>query len=125
MNAFGREGRGIFTSPTVLEQETQAEFGVEVIGSSNELVEEFFAISVERRSATPAWWPSRNRHAPICLVKAQLVDLALPLGNSDHRQKDRDSGAHGRFTVHAYLAAHDLDDFLDDAHAQPRPRNVT
>ena len=39
MNAFGREGRGIFTSPTVLEQETQAQFGVEVIGSSNELVE--------------------------------------------------------------------------------------
>lgn len=53
MNAFGREGRGIFTSPTVLEQETQAQFGVEVIGSSNELVEEFFAISVERRISHP------------------------------------------------------------------------
>ncbi len=59
------------------------------------------------------------------MVKAQLIDLALRLGNSDHRQKDRDSGAHRRFTVYADLAAHDLDDFLDDAHAQPRPRNVT
>jgi LysR family transcriptional activator of nhaA len=53
MNAFGREGRGIFTSPTVLEQETQAQFGVEAIGRSSELVEEFFAISVERRISHP------------------------------------------------------------------------
>lgn len=53
MNAFGREGRGIFTSPTVLEEETQSQFGVEVIGRSSELVEEFFAISVERRISHP------------------------------------------------------------------------
>ena len=53
MNAFGREGRGVFTSPTVLEEETQAQFGVEVIGRSTELVEEFFAISVERRTSHP------------------------------------------------------------------------
>ena len=53
MNAFGREGRGVFTSPTVLEKETQAQFGVEVIGRSTELVEEFFAISVERRISHP------------------------------------------------------------------------
>jgi LysR family transcriptional activator of nhaA len=53
MNAFGREGRGVFTSPTVLEEETQAQFGVEVIGRSSELVEEFFAISVERRISHP------------------------------------------------------------------------
>ncbi|MBB6561357.1 LysR family transcriptional activator of nhaA [Acidovorax soli] len=53
MNAFGREGRGVFTSPTVLEEETRAQFGVEVIGRSGELVEEFFAISVERRISHP------------------------------------------------------------------------
>lgn len=53
MNAFGREGRGIFTSPTVLEEETQSQFGVEVLGRSSELVEEFFAISVERRISHP------------------------------------------------------------------------
>ncbi|MBA4059557.1 MAG: hypothetical protein C0470_04065, partial [Verminephrobacter sp.] len=43
------------------------------------------------------------------MVKAQLIDLALRLGNSDHRQKDRDSGAHGRFTVHADLRLQDLE----------------
>lgn len=53
MNAFGREGRGVFTSPTVLDEETTAQFGVEVIGRTTELVEEFFAISVERRITHP------------------------------------------------------------------------
>jgi LysR family transcriptional activator of nhaA len=54
MTAFGREGRGIFMSPSVLEDETVAHDGVEVIGRSDELVEEFFAVSVERRIKHPA-----------------------------------------------------------------------
>ncbi|MDR3455187.1 MAG: transcriptional activator NhaR [Rhodoferax sp.] len=53
MTAFGREGRGVFMSPAVLEQETVAQYGVEVIGRSSELVEEFFAVSVERRITHP------------------------------------------------------------------------
>jgi LysR family transcriptional activator of nhaA len=53
MTAFGREGRGVFMSPTVLEAETVAQFGVEVIGRSSVLVEEFFAVSVERRITHP------------------------------------------------------------------------
>jgi len=53
MTAFGREGRGVFTAPTVLEVETVAQFGVEVIGRSRELIEEFFAVSVERRITHP------------------------------------------------------------------------
>lgn len=53
MTAFGREGRGVFMSPSVLEAETVAHYGVEVIGRSDELVEEFFAVSVERRIKHP------------------------------------------------------------------------
>jgi len=53
MTAFGREGRGIFMGPTVLEAETVAQFGVEVIGRSEELVEEFYAVSVQRRITHP------------------------------------------------------------------------
>jgi LysR family transcriptional activator of nhaA len=53
MTAFGREGRGVFMAPSVLEAETVAQFGVEVIGRSDELVEEFFAVSVERRITHP------------------------------------------------------------------------
>ena len=53
MTAFGREGRGVFMAPTVLEAETVAQFGVKVIGRSDELVEEFFAVSVQRRITHP------------------------------------------------------------------------
>ena len=53
MTAFGREGRGVFMSPTILENETVAQFGVKVLGRTEELVEEFFAVSVERRISHP------------------------------------------------------------------------
>lgn len=53
MTAFGRQGRGVFMAPTVLEAETIAQFGVELIGRTDELMEEFFAVSVERRITHP------------------------------------------------------------------------
>ena len=53
MTAFGRQGRGVFMAPTVLEAETVAQFGVNVIGRTDELVEEFFAVSVQRRITHP------------------------------------------------------------------------
>lgn len=53
LKAFGSEGRGVFMSPTVLEAETCEQYGVKVLGRTTELVEEFFAISVERRITHP------------------------------------------------------------------------
>lgn len=53
MTAFGREGRGVFMAPTILEDETLAHYGVQVLGRSDELVEEFFAVTVERRITHP------------------------------------------------------------------------
>jgi LysR family transcriptional activator of nhaA len=53
MKAFGGEGRGVFMAPTVLEDETCAQHGVQVLGRTSELVEEFYAISVERRITHP------------------------------------------------------------------------
>ncbi|MEY2890740.1 MAG: hypothetical protein RJA98_648 [Pseudomonadota bacterium] len=53
MKAFGGEGRGIFMAPTVLESETAAQYGVRVIGRTDELIEEFYAVSVERRITHP------------------------------------------------------------------------
>ena len=54
MTAFGREGRGVFMAPSVLERETCAEFGVRAIGRVDDLVAEFYAISVERRITHPS-----------------------------------------------------------------------
>lgn len=53
MKAFGAEGRGVFMAPKVLEAETCTQYGVEVLGRTSELVEEFYAISVERRITHP------------------------------------------------------------------------
>ena len=53
MTAFGREARGVFTGPSVLEEEIVAQQGVEVLGRSNELEEQLFAISVERNITHP------------------------------------------------------------------------
>ena len=53
MKAFGREGQGVFMSPTVLEDETCEQYGVKVVGRTEALVEEFYAISVERRITHP------------------------------------------------------------------------
>lgn len=53
MKAFGREGQGFFIGASVLEDEIQTQYGVKVIGRSDELVEEFYAISVERRLTHP------------------------------------------------------------------------
>ncbi len=54
LTAFGSEGSGVFMAPTVLEAETCQQFGVKVLGRTAELVEEFYAISVERRITHPA-----------------------------------------------------------------------
>jgi LysR family transcriptional activator of nhaA len=53
MKAFGREGQGAFLAPSVLEEETCSQFGVVAIGQTSELVEEFYAVSVERRISHP------------------------------------------------------------------------
>lgn len=54
MNAFGREGRGVFMGPSVLEAQIAGQYRVGVLGRAAELVEEFFAISVERRIRHPS-----------------------------------------------------------------------
>ncbi len=53
MKAFGREGRGVFLSPSVVEDETCIQYGVQVIGRSSEMVDDFYAISAERRITHP------------------------------------------------------------------------
>jgi LysR family transcriptional activator of nhaA len=53
MTAFGRKGQGVFMAPSVMEADIIEQFGVEVIGRTDELVEEFYAVSVERRITHP------------------------------------------------------------------------
>ena len=54
MQAFGQAGTGIFVAPSVIADEVQREHGVTIIGRTDEVTEQFFAISMERRLTHPA-----------------------------------------------------------------------
>lgn len=54
MKAFGEAGTGIFTSPSAVEEDVVAKYGVSVIGRTEEIKERFYAISAERRIKHPA-----------------------------------------------------------------------
>jgi len=54
MKAFGEADAGIFTSPTAVEDDVVAKYGVRVIGRTEDIKERFYAISAERRIKHPA-----------------------------------------------------------------------
>jgi LysR family transcriptional activator of nhaA len=54
LKAFGRAGAGVFASPSAVEREVRRQYGVERIGQTDEVMERFYAISVERRIRHPA-----------------------------------------------------------------------
>ena len=54
LKAFGASGVGLFSAPSVIEDEVRRQYSVTVIGRTTEVVERFYAISVERRLRHPA-----------------------------------------------------------------------
>ena len=54
MKVFGQHGRGIFAAPIVVADEIRKTHGVRMIGSTDEVREQFYAITVERRITHPA-----------------------------------------------------------------------
>ena len=51
---FGTEGMGIFAAPTVIEAEVRKQYRVRVVGRSDAVRQQFYAISVERKIRHPA-----------------------------------------------------------------------
>lgn len=54
MKAFGQGGAGVFIVPTAITSEVCRQLSVEIIGSTEEVREQFYAISVERKILHPA-----------------------------------------------------------------------
>ena len=54
MKAFGQAGIGIFAAPSAIAAEVRRQYGVVSIGSTDAVIERFYAISVERRLSHPA-----------------------------------------------------------------------
>ncbi|MEG1081467.1 MAG: LysR substrate-binding domain-containing protein, partial [Pseudomonas sp.] len=53
MQAFGQSGSGIFIGPSVIADEVCRQYGVELIGQTDAVIESFYAISVERKVKHP------------------------------------------------------------------------
>lgn len=54
LKAFGQAGVGIFFMPTIIEKEVCEQFNVEIIGRTEKVKENFYAISAERKIKHPA-----------------------------------------------------------------------
>lgn len=54
MKAFGQTGTGVFIAPTPIAEEVTKKYGVKIIGQTDEVREQFYAISVERKIYHPA-----------------------------------------------------------------------
>jgi LysR family transcriptional activator of nhaA len=54
MKSFGQAGLGIFFMPSIIADEVCENFGVEIIGETNDVTQKFFAISAERKVKHPA-----------------------------------------------------------------------
>ena len=54
MHAFGQGGSGVFPVPDVIADEIRRQHNVEVLGRTDDVMEHFYAISVERRLSHPA-----------------------------------------------------------------------
>ena len=54
LKVFGQEGKGIFFAPDVIEKEILSQYEVAVVGRTEAVKEQFFAITAERRIKHPA-----------------------------------------------------------------------
>jgi len=54
LNAFGEAGTGIFAAPSAVAAQLKQQLGVVQIGQTEQITEQFYAISVERRLTHPA-----------------------------------------------------------------------
>lgn len=54
MKVFGQAGTGIFITPTPIATEVAKQYGLRIIGGTEEVREQYYAISVERRISHPA-----------------------------------------------------------------------
>jgi len=54
LKAFGREGKGLFAVPTVIEKEIMQQYAVRLVGRTESIRERFYVITVERKVTHPA-----------------------------------------------------------------------
>lgn len=53
LKVFGQDGLGVFCAPSIIEEPVKRQYHVHALGHTNEVVERFYAISMERRIKNP------------------------------------------------------------------------
>ncbi|MEM7313154.1 MAG: LysR family transcriptional regulator, partial [Planctomycetota bacterium] len=54
LKVFGQSGRGIVPIPTAIEKEVKKQYGMQLVGRLEDVIDKFYAISVEKRVQHPA-----------------------------------------------------------------------
>jgi len=54
LKSFGQAGYGVFTGPTLIEDKIAAQYQVEIIGRTEEIKEQYYVISLDRKTKHPA-----------------------------------------------------------------------
>jgi LysR family transcriptional activator of nhaA len=54
MKVFGQAGVGVFVVPTAIADEVATQYRVNIVGKTDDIREQFFAITTERRLSNPA-----------------------------------------------------------------------
>ena len=84
---FGRRGAGIFVGPSVLSREIEKQLDVKTLGIASDVVDEFFAISVERRVTHPC---------VVAITQSARNELFAPSAKARSSSARRVSGARTR-----------------------------
>lgn len=82
MKTFGQAGAGFFAAPSAIETEIRRQYRVEVVGRTDDVREQFYAISVERRLKHPA---------VVAISEAARADL---FSGSARRRRTASADAH-------------------------------
>jgi len=77
MKVFGQKGYGIFIAPTPIAKEVENQYGVVTIGSTDDVREQFYVISVERKISHPA----------VAAITESAQEWLLPGIDQNYRRK--------------------------------------
>ncbi len=73
---IGQAGKGVFAVPSVVEDEVRRNYGVGVVGRTGEVMERYYAVSLERKFKHPA---------VLAVLEAAREKLFAGAGNPPHK----------------------------------------
>jgi LysR family transcriptional activator of nhaA len=54
LKVFGAQGAGVFAAPTAIEDDVCRRYGVRILGRTSDVVERYYAVTVDRKLTHPA-----------------------------------------------------------------------